>query len=1438
MCKSSVTYNLKGRIYIVDDDESITGSDELVSFEIKADAFTNNTFIGSVVTKSIEIELLNTVNSRNLSGKTVKAFVSYNNEEIPFGTFKIEDKSNGDVKKQTTFVGYDLMNTCKDKYVDTVTYPTTIANLLSSVCSEMGVELATSTFPNSTFIITGNPFTNGETNQIVLNSICQIAGGFAYIGRDDKLYIKNLELNNKVERIDPTVYFEDFVMKDYYSPINTVIVALPDVEGENVTKRDDVYASIVEIKGNVDNYIALTGNCVLNANNNQYLINLGSIELINALDKFNVEVTDGKLYKNIYEDKLYYQNSEWFLRKELDSKIFTGNENWIASSQGAVYKYSLAVNNLSTESKDIWSEQIDTKLSDADFDNYIYIENENIVFSSTSIATLNDFKNYIANKKVFYVLNNATTISVATAYPSLYAQLLELNTLELESGNNTLYLESENTVRSIIKLEYNDIYGKQVVEDEYINIDDVISVPNQEIKIEENYILTSDEDRRNIINELFNALNGINYLPFSVSYYGFPYLDIGDNITVVDTERNEYNGYIFNLSFKYNGGFSGKIDAPKIDKIVEKIKNSTDLKTKFRNVELSVNKIEGKITSIVEEIGDRTQKTTTITQDIDGINSSVGIVADLTNVVSGTNPIELTNCMKGDLVELDIFGNNNVFSYPYPSNTLYPSDILYPYEGSSKLKVYSKNLVENAYIPENETHFYNSTWGGYNANQVHTQMYYDSEYTKNWQIRCINLKPNTRYVYVNTSTGSNYRGSIFDEYPFNENYTSDNQISSIIYVGDRIYDYESSAWINKINDYTEFKTPNDKDTYYFVMNGGFGNTKLYEVAEDIFSEEIDLSNAEDGTFTISNRRQIISNTSSKSITVEIPSDIKMLKVQKKSGKRFALATFTNIPSNNAYAYNYKSDDNNGADETELTISVGDNDKYLVIYYYENGVDTENAINLKDSIKIYGAYGNYRLIDLQINEVLRQSGTYKDKLVITNGKELLYRYITYVNGEEVIVENPTPIEIQDLSIELVEDTNYIEILEYSAMLSAKYVQKNEFTNIFATTYEVKSLIQQLADQINLKVSRGNIIAELNMGIDEENGNIDSYIYMKSNKLKIDSDNFNLALDGTITTHKGNIGGLTLLEQSLSTGGVSELWGTLLKTFSTSSGNFASGLLIPQTVSNGTFIVAGMEVANGTWSTSTAKLRITHDGNIYMNGQSRTVSVTYDSGRNAMILSQNGIHWRLDDSANGFFGSIEKGSNSINTFLNDATAFNIYDNLHGGYEIVSICRYAPESSSAELRRGNRSNFTSDLNVIGNRYDGVNYTMHIQGYEVATNASDERLKENIETSDSKALDTINKIQIRKFDWRTDKHLRQGGEHINNGFIAQEVMKIDETLVHYDRENDTYQMETLSLLGLSYKAIQELNQKVEEQNRVIQMQNETIEKLIKRIEKLEKGE
>ena len=151
-----------------------------------------------------------------------------------------------------------------------------------------------------------------------------------------------------------------------------------------------------------------------------------------------------------------------------------------------------------------------------------------------------------------------------------------------------------------------------------------------------------------------------------------------DNIQLVDYEGNTYNSFIFRFYHKSPKGLETEMSAPSIRDATVNYQNVASALEIAKRTEIIVNKQEQEIIAVVEQIGDRSYKSTTITQDIDSIQNKVNNIQDLTREVTGVKTIILENAMAGELLSLRIKGNNTVFSYLYPANDLYPSDTLYP----------------------------------------------------------------------------------------------------------------------------------------------------------------------------------------------------------------------------------------------------------------------------------------------------------------------------------------------------------------------------------------------------------------------------------------------------------------------------------------------------------------------------------------------------------------------------------------------------------------------------------------------------------------------------------------------------------------------------------------------------------------------------------------
>lgn len=117
-----------------------------------------------------------------------------------------------------------------------------------------------------------------------------------------------------------------------------------------------------------------------------------------------------------------------------------------------------------------------------------------------------------------------------------------------------------------------------------------------------------------------------------------------------------------------------------------------------------------------------------------------------------------------------------------------------------------------------------------------------------------------------------------------------------------------------------------------------------------------------------------------------------------------------------------------------------------------------------------------------------------------------------------------------------------------------------------------------------------------------------------------------------------------------------------------------------------------------------------------------------------------------------------------------------------------------------------------AVRGQWGNSRYSTHYIYTDLIT--SDIRLKKNIKNSKIKALEAVELMQVRQFDWKKER----GGWHQDIGFVADELEKIDPNLAlggGYDEngEMDVKQINTPYLLNYAIKAIQELSATVKEQ-------------------------
>ena len=208
-----------------------------------------------------------------------------------------------------------------------------------------------------------------------------------------------------------------------------------------------------------------------------------------------------------------------------------------------------------------------------------------------------------------------------------------------------------------------------------------------EIKIADNQIMNWN-DRADYLPDIYNKLNGLNYYINDFSSMGILYYEVGD-LYNVKVGENTYQCLMLNDEINVTTGIEEIIHTDMPEKSETDYKKADKTDQKLNQTTLIVDKQAQQIKGVIDQIGNRSNKKTTITADIDGLYSKVIDIEDLTSVAEGLTEVTLENCYPGNILELHIYGNNSVFDGLMPSDTLVPEEGLMP-RGDSTIVVIDK----------------------------------------------------------------------------------------------------------------------------------------------------------------------------------------------------------------------------------------------------------------------------------------------------------------------------------------------------------------------------------------------------------------------------------------------------------------------------------------------------------------------------------------------------------------------------------------------------------------------------------------------------------------------------------------------------------------------------------------------------------------------------
>ena len=215
-------------------------------------------------------------------------------ECLDYGNYIVKKVEQQKDKKSYLITCYDKMLLSMVDYESLgVTYPITIRNYLSAICTKLDITFHNSsdTFTNYNKEVTSEHYLDSDGNSMgytfrdVLDDIAECIGGFIVINNDDELEIKQFTTTNDTINED---YFNDknVNINKKYGPINTIV--LSRAEADNLYYPSTLPANPIEIK--------ISNNPILEQTNRDTFIQ-GIYNNLNGLEYYlNDFQTKGILY--------------------------------------------------------------------------------------------------------------------------------------------------------------------------------------------------------------------------------------------------------------------------------------------------------------------------------------------------------------------------------------------------------------------------------------------------------------------------------------------------------------------------------------------------------------------------------------------------------------------------------------------------------------------------------------------------------------------------------------------------------------------------------------------------------------------------------------------------------------------------------------------------------------------------------------------------------------------------------------------------------------------------------------------------------------------------------------------------------------------------------------------------------------------------------------
>lgn len=443
----------------------------------------------------------------------------------------------------------------------------------------------------------------------------------------------------------------------------------------------------------------------------------------------------------------------------------------------------------------------------------------------------------------------------------------------------------------------------------------------------------------------------------------------------------------------------------------------------------------------------------------------------------------------------------------------------------------------------------------------------------------------------------------------------------------------------------------------------------------------------------------------------------------------------------------------------------------------------------------------KFIELPIKNLYSMGEVYDEFVVEKTKAYLIHRLMLNQDNTLSVLSQEFIEELPDVNIPLFEGDNYIylcSLINDGAIYEINYTIPSELTDIFATEVYVNSSIEQTANQIllqvNEKVDEEEIIAKLNVAVEDGQGIVE----LKGNSVIIESDNFTLDADGKIDATAGEIGGFDLDATSFSVD-VSETKGPFTSSDVTRIMNIFSGNITPTAEDyekydiNGDGAITSVDYANVRLAVNNYGGYITKSGTFSINSNAANeVLLLKDTNDN--IIARIGMMGQR-------FSTLGADQITLATEDNSDLLGNINSN---GVSATHVSTGAHASMSVAL---DGSDAYLELADSHNNY--MNYSsgnIYISG--TLTQGSQEERKKNFEKL-TNAKEILQNTDIYKYNFKNEEDTEK--KHI--GFVIGDKFNYSKEITSAENNG----VDIYAMVSVLWQVVKEQQDEIDELKKLI---------------------